>query len=71
MISMKTITENECKHPPTRIYFWFAYNYKTGKNDIPCAGCCDCGKILLGGITEVEMSIADESNILLGVQSNE
>jgi hypothetical protein len=42
----------ECRHPATRIYSWFAYNYKTGKKDILCAGCCDCGKILTGNASE-------------------
>ena len=52
-------SSNECKHPPTRTYSWFAYNYKTDKNDILCAGCCDCGEILAGGITLEEI---DEIN---------
>lgn len=39
-----------CPHPPARIWFWFAYNYLTGKADIPCAACCDCGTVLLGGV---------------------
>jgi hypothetical protein len=39
-----------CKHPAARVYFWFAWNCETGKTDIPCAACCDCGEVLLGGV---------------------
>lgn len=46
----QTKTENACKHPSYRVYFWFAWNYETGKCDIPCAGCCDCGEVLLSGV---------------------
>lgn len=46
----KPKTDKPCKHPPYRITFWYAYNYETGENDIPCAGCCDCGEIILGGV---------------------
>ena len=50
----------ECKHPYNRIYFWYAYNYGTGKVDIPCAACCDCGKVLIG---EIELE-SDKTVIL-------
>jgi len=41
--------QDVCKHPATRVYSWFAYNCETGKKDILCAGCSDCGKVLAGG----------------------
>ena len=44
---MKTI-KHECG--PTRLYSWFAHSAITGKRDIPCVACCECGEVLLGGI---------------------
>lgn len=32
----------ECKHPPDRIYAWWA------TDGTLCAGCCDCGAVLSG-----------------------
>ena len=32
-----------CKHPAKRIYFWYSQG-------VPCAACCDCGEVLLGGV---------------------
>ena len=43
-----------CKHPPKRLYSWHAYNYKTGKKDILCVCCCECGEILTGAAEESE-----------------
>ena len=37
-----------CKHPPTRIYSWFAYDGTL------CAGCCDCGEVLAGAADDSE-----------------
>ena len=37
-----------CKHPPTRIYSWFAYDGTF------CAGCCDCGEVLAGAADDSE-----------------
>ena len=37
-----------CKHPPTRIYTWFAYDGTL------CAGCCDCGEVLAGAADDTE-----------------
>jgi len=54
-LSNKNNEDNKCKHSPTRYYSWFAYNYKTGENDILCVGCCDCGEILAGAVTEEEI----------------
>ena len=51
-LSSKNNKDNKCKHPPARYYSWFAYNYRTGKKDILCIGCCDCGEILAGAVTE-------------------
>lgn len=44
-----------CPHPPERIYAWWAYNYRTGKNDILCAGCCVCGQVLAGAADDEEV----------------
>jgi hypothetical protein len=33
-----------CKHPPARVYAWLAFD------DTLCAGCCDCGTVLKGGM---------------------
>lgn len=41
--------KESCKHPPHRLYSWWAFNHLTGKNDILCVGCCECGKVLKGG----------------------
>ena len=56
---MKT-EEKKCKHPYNRIYSWFAYNWKTGKKDLLCAGCCDCGEVLTGVITDKEIELMNE-----------
>jgi len=32
-----------CKHPPSRVYSWQAYD------GTMCVACCDCGKVLSGG----------------------
>jgi hypothetical protein len=42
------MTETPCPHPPQRLYAWHAFNYRTGKNDILCVACCDCGAVLEG-----------------------
>ena len=42
----------ECPHRPERIWCWWAYNWRTGKNDIFCAACCDCGAVLAGAAEE-------------------
>jgi hypothetical protein len=38
-----------CKHPPVKLFCWYAFNYKTGDKDILCICCCLCGDILKGG----------------------
>jgi len=43
-----------CSHPPERIYAWWAYNCRTGKKDILCAGCCACGQVLAGAAEDDE-----------------
>ena len=37
-----------CKHPPTRIYTWFAYDGTL------CAGCSNCGEVLHGAADDTE-----------------
>ena len=37
-----------CKHPPTRLYSWFAYDGTL------CVGCCDCGEVLAGAADDSE-----------------
>lgn len=45
----------KCKHPPTRQFAWWAFNFKTGLKDIFCVGCCLCGEVIKGGASgEVE-----------------
>lgn len=39
---MTTEETPTCKHPPTRLYTWFAYD------GVLCIGCCDCGAVLAG-----------------------
>ena len=34
----------ECKHPPERLYAWYV-------DDVLCIGCCECGKVLKGGVS--------------------
>lgn len=48
-----------CSHPPERIYAWWAYNCRTGKNDILCAACCDCGAVLAGGASLDDEEVLD------------
>ena len=36
----------ECKHPPERLYSWYAYD----ETLVVC--CCECGKVLKGGVDE-------------------
>ena len=38
--------EEECKHPPKRLYAWYAYD------NTLCIGCCECGKALKGGLPD-------------------
>ena len=38
------VDQETCKHPARRVYTWFAYDGTL------CAGCCDCGKVLAGGV---------------------
>lgn len=33
-----------CKHPPGRLYAWFA------RDGVLCVGCCACGAVLKGGV---------------------
>jgi len=39
---------NECKHPPERLFSWFAWDGTL------CIGCCDCGEILKGSTENEE-----------------
>lgn len=39
-----------CKHPATRIYSWFTYDCRV-EDYVLNAGCCDCGKVLVGDDT--------------------
>lgn len=34
----------DCKHPSHRLYCWYAYD------GVLCIGCCQCGKVLKGGV---------------------
>lgn len=47
MKKAKTKTKTECKHPPTRQFWWAVDDPVTGKR-VMCGGCCDCGKVLAG-----------------------
>lgn len=38
----------DCKHPPARLYAWFAQD-PTGP--VLCVACCECGTVLKGGVT--------------------
>ena len=40
------ISQEECKHPPERVFSWFS------SDGTFCAGCCDCGKVLAGAANE-------------------
>jgi hypothetical protein len=42
MTNNKNVKQKPCPHPPARKFAWWAYNYKTGENDIFCVGCCEC-----------------------------
>jgi hypothetical protein len=50
LIQDMILTTLTCKHPPTRLYSWYAYNGETNKNDILVVCCCDCGTVLTGGV---------------------
>jgi hypothetical protein len=43
-----------CTHLPDRLFTWWAYNWRTDKNDILCAACCDCGQVLAGAAEDAE-----------------
>ena len=55
-IDMKTPKDPEtCRHPARRLYSWFAHDprvkkSKWGPGIVLCVACCDCGKVLAGGI---------------------
>ena len=40
---MKKDTKKECKHPPSRLYSWIAYDGTI----VVC--CLECGEVLRGG----------------------
>jgi len=44
--------EEKCSHPANRNFAWFALNHETGKEDILCVACCDCGAVLQGAPEE-------------------
>ncbi len=44
--------EKKCNHPPSKYFAWWAFNYKTGKNDILCIGCTACGDVIQGAADE-------------------
>ena len=37
-----------CPHPGPRLFSWFGMNADTGKADILCVACCECGEVLQG-----------------------
>ncbi len=39
---------DNCPHPIPRQFAWWAMNTDTGKADILCVGCCECGEVLQG-----------------------
>ena len=41
--------DGSCKHPPVRVFAWFAWNCRTNQKDLFCAACCACGEVLAGG----------------------
>lgn len=41
-------SEKICKHPPERLYAWYARDDRIGR--VLCVCCCECGKVLVGGI---------------------
>lgn len=47
---------DNCPHPPPRLYAWHALNPQTGKADILCVACCECGAVLQGAADEVATS---------------
>jgi len=55
-----------CKHPPRRLYCWWAWNVVTGLKDWFCIACCDCGTILKGSQKEYERYLKESHAILKG-----
>lgn len=39
----------DCKHPPTRQFWWAVDDLVTGKR-VMCGGCSDCGAVLAGAV---------------------
>ena len=37
-----------CKHPPTRLYSWWACGDDGSERSVLCIACCACGKVLKG-----------------------
>ena len=46
--------EPKCKHPPRRLYTWDA------ADGTLCVACCECGKVLKGGVEVSEERIKSE-----------
>ena len=47
----------KCKHPPNRLYSWFASDITKPDGSSLVVVCCACGKILKGGAEEYEARI--------------
>lgn len=43
----KAMRQN-CKHPPARLYSWWACGDDGPERSVLCIACCACGKVLKG-----------------------
>lgn len=49
MKNFKPVPGQICKHPPDRLFSWFAKDARYEK-PILCVCCCECGAILAGQV---------------------
>lgn len=51
MIAGRFLVDPErCKHPPYRLYSWWANDCRIKGGIVLCVACCDCGNVLKGGV---------------------
>lgn len=49
----------ECKHPPERLWAWYALDCRVPGGQVLCVACCDCGTVLQGGDNGQEVDDGD------------
>lgn len=52
-----------CKHPPSRLYSWTAFD------GVLCVACCECGAVLRGACESFEQWDAEQVSIKIRKRS--